>query len=380
MRAAMSLRLARITLREIKLGLQNPLEYSLFPIEERRVLLITLTDTDGVTTWSECSVDDRPTSSPETIDTAWLAITNWVGPRILGTSTNHPSEVDSLLNRGIRGHRAAKAAIEMGTWALWATREGKSLAHVLGGNNDTFLGGIILAVQQTPSILVDQARHALSQGYQKITICIQPGSDIEYLGAAREALGAEAPLAVDGMGTYSLDHADHLTDLCAYQPLLIEQPLVPDNLQKHALLQDRIGTPICLDESITHVGHAEDMLTLGAGRIMNVKASRVGGFTQAKAIHDLCQHHAMPAFCGSHFETGIGRAYAVALASLPHFSLPSDISPSARYWREDTITPEWEMTADGRMSIPITQTGLGITVDVDMIDNHTVRTKTLVAP
>ena len=231
MRTAMSLRLARITLREIELGVQNPAEWSLFPIEERRVLLVTLTDSDGVTIWSECSVDNRPTDSPETIDTAWLAITNWLGPRILGTSLNHPTEVDSLLNRGIRGHRSAKATIEMGTWALWSIREGHSLAHVLGGKNETFLGGIVLAVQPTPDILVDQARHALSLGYQKITICIQPGSDIEYLGAAREALGPEAPLAVDGMGTYSLDHADHLSDLCAYHPLLIEQPLAPDDLQ-----------------------------------------------------------------------------------------------------------------------------------------------------
>ncbi len=376
----MSLRLAQITLREIKLGVQNPAEWSLFPIEERRVLLMALTDTNGVTIWSECSVDDRPIHSPETIDTAWLAINNWLGPRILGTSLVHPAEVDGLLNRGISGHRAAKAAIEMGTWALWSIREGRSLAKLLGGTNETFLSGIVLAVQPTPDILVDQARHALSLGYQKITICIQPGADIEYLGAAREALGPEAPLALDGMGTYSLDHADHLADLCAYQPLLLEQPLAPDDLQHHAELQDRIGTSLCLDESITHLGTAEAMLALDAGRIINVKAGRVGGFTQAKAIHDLCQHHALPAFCGSHFETGIGRAYSAALASLPHLRLASDISPSTRYWREDTVTPKWEMTTDGRMSVPITQTGLGVTVDVDMIDNHTVRTKTLVAP
>ena len=380
MRTAMSLRLARITLREIELGVQNPAEWSLFPIEERRVLLVTLTDSDGVTIWSECSVDNRPTDSPETIDTAWLAITNWLGPRILGTSLNHPTEVDSLLNRGIRGHRSAKAAIEMGTWALWSIREGQSLAHVIGGNTETFLGGIVLAVQPTPDILVDQARHALSLGYQKITICIQPGADIEYLGAAREVLGPDAPLAVDGMGTYSLDHADHLSDLCAYHPLLIEQPLAPDDLLRHAELQDQIGSSLCLDESITHIGTAEAMLSLRAGRIINIKASRVGGFTQAKAIHDLCQHHAVAAFCGSHFETGIGRAYSAPLASLPYLKLPSDISPSGRYWREDTVTPNWEMSADGSMSVPITRTGLGVTVDVDMIDNHTVRTKTLVAP
>ena len=380
MRTAMSLRLARISLREIKLGVQNPAEWSLFPIEERRVLLLSLTDSDGITIWSECSVDDRPTDSPETIDTAWLAIANWLGPRILGTSLNHPTEVDSLLNRGIRGHRSAKATIEMGTWVLWSIREGHSLAHVLGGKNETFLGGIVLAVQPTPDILVEQARHALSLGYQKITICIQPGADIEYLGAAREALGPKAPLAVDGMGTYSLDHADHLSDLCAYQPLLIEQPLAPDDLLRHAELQDRIGSSICLDESITHIGTAEAMLSLRAGRIINIKASRVGGFTQAKAIYDLCQHHAVAAFCGSHFETGIGRAYSAALASLPHLKLPSNISPSARYWREDTVTPKWEMTANGSMTVPIRQPGLGVTVDVDMIDNHTVRTKTLVAP
>ena len=376
----MSLRLSRITLREIKMPLLEPQEWSTSLTDERRVLLITLTDSDDVTTWSECSVGERPSRSPETIDTAWLAIANWIGPRIIGKSVTHPVEVNNILNHGIRGHQAAKAAIEMGTWAVWSTREAKSLALVLGGTRKTTATGIVLGVPRDSRALVDEARTALSHGYKKITICIRPGTDIEHFGAAREALGSEAPLAVDGMGTYTLEHADHLADLSAYRPLFIEQPLAPDDLQRHAKLQDRIATPICLDESISHIGNAQDMLTLGAGRMINIKAGRVGGFQQAKAIHDLCQHHAMPAFCGSELETGIGRAYAVALASLPHFDLPSDVSPSACYWHKDIVTPEWKMTSSGMTTIPTTRIGLGITVDVDTIDNLTVRTKTLAAP
>ncbi len=373
----MSLRLSRITLREIKMTLRESFELSAVRTDERRVLLLTLTDSDGLTTWSECLAGERPTLSPETVDTAWLAIASWIGPRILGKGISHPNTVDGILGRGIRGHQTAKAAIEMGAWALWAERESTSLSRALGGTRDATPTGIVIGIQDSPRTLVDKARAALSRGYRKVTICMRPGADIEYLGAAREALGINAPLAADGMGAYTLEHADHLTDLGAYRPLLIEQPLAADDLRRHAELQDRIATPICLDESITHLGSAEDMLALGAGRVMNVQAGRVGGFTQAKAIHDLCQHHAMPAFCGGLLETGIGRAYALALASLPHFALPSDVSPSARYWHEDIVTPEWTMDPTGMMPVPTTRPGLGVAVDVDKIDNLTVRTKTL---
>ena len=183
----------------------------------------------------------------------------------------------------------------------------------------------------------------------------------------------------DANSAYTLDHTEHLADLDAYRLLMIEQPLAQDDLRRHAQLQDRLETPICLDESIPHAAAAEDMLALGAGRIVNIKPGRVGGFTQARAIHDLCQHHAVPVWCGGMLESGIGRAYNVALASLPNFTLPGDVSPSARYWTEDVVTPEWTMDSAGMVTVPADRPGLGVTVNVDRIDNLTVRTRTLTA-
>ncbi|MCE2543197.1 MAG: o-succinylbenzoate synthase, partial [Acidobacteria bacterium] len=188
------------------------------------------------------------------------------------------------------------------------------------------------------------------------------------------------PLMADANSAYTLAQADHLADLDAYRLLMLEQPLAQDDLRRHAQLQDRLATPICLDESIPHAAAAEDMLALRAGRIVNVKAGRVGGFTQALAIHDLCRRHAVPVWCGGMLESGIGRACNVALASLPNFTLPGDVSPSARYWERDVVTPEWTMDSTGMVAVPRDRPGLGVTVDADRVDNLTVRRHTLTRP
>ena len=375
----MSLRLSRITLREIRMALREPFEISSGRTTGRRILLLELEDADGVTTWSECVAGERPNFSAETIDTAWLALTEWIAPRLLGVGIGHPNAIDGMLRRGIRGHPMAKAAIEMGAWALGAEREGTSLSRLIGGTRRTIATGISIGIQDSPRALVERARDSLARGYRKIKIKIRPGADIEYIGAAREALGPDAPLMADANSAYTPGHTEHLADLDAYRLLMIEQPLAQDDLRRHAQLQDRIETPICLDESIPHAAAAEDMLALGAGRIVNIKPGRVGGFTQAKAIHDLCQHHAVPVWCGGMLESGIGRAYNVALASLPNFTLPGDVSPSARYWTEDVVTPEWTMDSAGMVTVPADRPGLGVTVNVDRIDNLTVRTRTLTA-
>ena len=375
----MSLRLARITLREIRMTLREPFEISSGRTTGRRILLLELEDADGTTAWSECVAGERPNFSAETIDTAWLALTEWIAPRVLGAGIGHPDAVDGMLRRGFRGHPMAKAAVEMGAWALWAEREGKSLSRLLGGTRRTIATGISIGIQDSPRALVERARDSLALGYRKIKIKIRPGADIEYIGAVREALGPDAPLMADANSAYTLGHAEHLADLDAYRLLMIEQPLAQDDLRRHAQLQDRLETPICLDESIPHAAAAEDMLALGAGRIVNVKPGRVGGFTQAKAIHDLCQHHAVPVWCGGMLESGIGRACNVALASLPNFTLPGDVSPSARYWTEDVVTPEWTMDSAGMVTVPADRPGLGVTVNVDRVDDLTVRTQTLTA-
>jgi O-succinylbenzoate synthase len=375
----MSFRLSRITLREIRMTLREPFEISSGRTTGRRILLLELEDADGTVTWSECVAGELPNFSAETIDTAWLALTEWIAPRLLGVSIGHPNVIDGMLRRGIRDHPMAKAAVEMGAWALWAEREGTSLSRLIGGTRRTIATGISIGIQDSPQALVDKARESLGLGYRKIKIKIRPGADIEYIGAAREALGPEAPLMADANSAYTLGHTEHLADLDSYRLLMIEQPLAQDDLRRHAQLQDRLETPICLDESIPHAAAAEDMLALGAGRIVNIKPGRVGGFTQARAIHDLCQHHAVPVWCGGMLESGVGRAYNVALASLPNFTLPGDVSPSARYWTEDVVTPEWTMDAAGMVAVPADRPGLGVTVNVGRIDNLTVRTRTLTA-
>ena len=376
----MTLRIARITLREIRLALREPFRISSGVTTDRRILLLELEDTDGVTTWSECVAGERPNFSAETIDTAWLALTGWIAPRVLGRGLGHPKELDDSLRPNIRGHPMAKAAVEMGSWALWAVRERTSLSRILGGTRGEIATGISLGIQDSPAALVAKAHASLDAGYRKIKIKIRPGADLDYIAAVREAVGPDAPLMADANSAYTLAHADHLAQLDPYRLLMIEQPLAHDDLRRHAELQDRIATPICLDESITGVDRAEDMLALGSGRIVNIKPGRVGGFTQAKAIHDLCQHNGVPVWCGGMLESGVGRAYNVALASLGNFTLPGDVSPSARYWTEDIVTPAWTMDAHGMVRVPVDRPGIGVEVDVDRVDHLTVRRETLTAP
>jgi O-succinylbenzoate synthase len=367
------IRVAEIALREIRLALREPFRISSGVISDRRILLLELRDADGATAWSECVAFQQPIYSAETIDTAWMAITSWLAPRVLGVDLASPDAVHPALEHEIRGHHMAKAAVEMGCWGLAALRAGKPLAEILGGTRDRVVTGISLGIQATPDALVTRANDARSAGYRKIKVKIMPGKDVEYVKAVREALGPEASIMADANSAYTLDQADHLATLDAFNLIMIEQPLGEDDLVRHAALQRRLKTPICLDESITSLDRAEDMLTLGSGRIINIKPGRVGGFSASKAIHDLCERSNVPVWCGGMLESGIGRAYNVALASLPNFKLPGDLSPSARYWDRDIVTPEWTMDAEGMVRVPRDCPGIGVTVDTDRIDNLTTR-------
>jgi O-succinylbenzoate synthase len=208
---------------------------------------------------------------------------------------------------------------------------------------------------------------------------IQPGQDIEYVRAVREALGATVDIMADANSAYTLRDVDHLAQLDEFGLVMLEQPLGEDDLVRHATLQRRMTTPICLDESITSVDRAEDMITLRSGRIINIKPGRVGGFSVSKAIHDVAAQVGMPVWCGGMLESGIGRAYNVALASLPNFSLPGDLSPSARYWARDIVSPEWTMDDEGMVHVPLSRPGLGVTVDEDLIESLAVRREDLQA-
>ena len=367
--------LDRVVLREIRLPLREPFRISSGVMSERRILLLELFDTEGVSTWSECVVDDAPNYSYETLDTAWPTIVRFLAPRLLGHAVEAPGEVHDILSRDVRGHNMAKAALEMGSWAIAATKAGLPLARMLGGTRERIATGISLGIQKDEATLIARASDALAAGYKKVKIKISPGRDIEWIAAVRTAVGDAAHLMADANNAYTLDDMERLALLDDFGLMMIEQPLASDDIVRHATLQKRLRTPLCLDESITSLERAQDMVTLGAGRIINIKPGRVGGFTQSLAIHDFCTESGIPVWCGGMLESGIGRAYNVALASLPNFTLPGDLSPSARYWARDIIEPEWTMDADGMVDVPLHSPGIGVTVDRERVDALTVRSE-----
>lgn len=368
----------RITLRELTLELREPFRISSGVVSARRIFLVEIVDAEsGVSEWSECVAGEWPNYSPETVDTAWWAITHWLAPRLLGRPIDDAGAVAAVLDVDIRGHAMAKAALEMGCWALAAKIAGVPLARLLGGTRDRVVTGISLGIQDTPAALVTRALAARDAGYRKIKLKIAPGRDVAYVAAVRQALGDDAHIMVDANSAYRLSDADHLAALDAFDLIMIEQPLGRDDLVRHAALQRRLTTPICLDETVTDVDRAADMITLGAGRIVNIKPGRVGGFAASRAIHDHCARHGVPVWCGGMLESGIGRAHNVALASLPNFTLPGDLSPSARYWAQDIVEPEWTMDGDGMVRVPLDRPGIGVTVSVDRIDALTTRSEVL---
>ncbi len=387
-----AIQLERLTLREIRMPLVEPFRISSGETSERRILLLELVDASGSRCWSECVAGDLPNYSPETIDTCWFAIEQWLAPRLLGRVFDGASrkarepgqpeepfdpillEVEEALCRHFRGHHMARAALEMGAWGLLATKRGVPLAALLEGQRETIATGISIGIQRSPDELIAKVEKALEEGYCKIKIKIQPGSDLDFLRPVRAAF-PDAPLMADANNAYTLNDLDTLEQLDPLALVMVEQPLAWDDVVQHAALQVRLETPVCLDESITGVDRARDMIQLSAGRIINIKPGRVGGFLESRRIHDLAERHDVPVWCGGMLESGIGRAYNVALASLSNFRLPGDVSPSARYWKQDIVTPQWTMDR-GHVTVP-TGPGLGVEVDVERIEALSVRSVAL---
>jgi o-succinylbenzoate synthase len=367
------IRIEHVTLREIHLPLREPFRISSGTVSERRILIAETTDADGVVAWSECVAGETPNYSAETIDTAWLALERWLVPRLLAAPLAAPADAAPVLLRDLRGHRMAAATLEMAVWQLQALRDGITLAHLLGGTRTSVPVGISLGIQADPAALVERALAAVAAGYRRIKLKIRPGADLDAVAAVRTAVGPDVPLMVDANSAYTLDDVASLRQLDEFGLLMIEQPLADDDLVRHARLQRQLRTPICLDESITSLDRAQDMVALGSGRIVNIKPGRVGGFAASVAIHDYCLAQGVPVWCGGMLETGIGRGCNVALAALPGFSLPGDISPSSRYWHRDVVVPEWTMGPAGEVRVP-DQPGIGVEVDRDRIDELTRRT------
>jgi O-succinylbenzoate synthase len=354
--------LSRLTLREIRLALREPFRISSGTSHDRR----------------ECVAGETPHYSPETVDTAWLAIQRWIAPLALDRAFDEPAELYRTLATSIRGHHMARAAVEMAAWDLTARRQGLSLAELLGGTRERVATGISLGIQPDPARLAEQAHAAVQEGYRRIKLKIAPGLDLPYVEAVRAALRPDTPLSVDANGAYTPDDTGILQRLDAFGLVMLEQPLAPGDLVRHAALQRALSTPICLDESITDPDRASDMVSLGSGKVINIKPGRVGGFTAAREIHDLAAAHGIPVWCGGMLESGVGRAHNVALASLPNFELAGDLSPSRRYWDRDIVVPEWEME-DGMITVPSQEPGMGVEVDVDFLAHCTERSETMSA-
>lgn len=366
-----------ITLREIELPLREPFQISSGTTTLRRILLVEIVDADGVAAWSECVAGGRPNYSPETIDTAWVVLKEYAAPRIIGFSFESAADVRAELERDFRGQNMAKAALEMGMWELEARRTDMPLAGLLGGSRDRIEVGVSIGIQSSPAELVAKARSALEEGYRKLKMKVMPGSDVAFVGAVREELGPDAPLMVDANNAYRLEDIETLKALDRFELIMIEQPLAWDDLVQHAALQKELRTPICLDESITSPDRVRDMVALGSGRIVNIKPGRVGGFSASVDIHDFCRENDIPIWCGGMLESGVGRGYNVALAALPNFTIPGDVSPSSRYWERDIVLPEWEMNRDGTIAVPMDRPGTGVEVDRDRVEDLTVRSETI---
>jgi O-succinylbenzoate synthase len=370
--------LTSLTLHEIQLQLREPFRISSGASWQRRVLLIELHDDGREAGWGECVAGETPHYSPETVDTAWHAIRHWIAPAVLGRPWEAPTELHHLLEAGIRGHPMARAAVEMAAWELAARRCGAPLAELLGGVRNEVAAGISLGIQESPDVLAGQAADAAARGYRRIKLKVQPGADEAYVEAVRMAVGDSTPLSVDANAAYTLRDSETLRSLDRFGLQMIEQPLAADALTQHAQLQRQLDTPVCLDEAIWSLARAEEMIALEAGKIINIKPGRVGGFTAAIAIHDLAAEYGVPVWCGGMLESGIGRAHNVALASLPNFTLPGDLSPSDRYWERDIVEPSWTMR-DGMIAVPQDRPGMGVELDLDYIRELTVRSETLEA-
>jgi O-succinylbenzoate synthase len=369
--------IAQITLRIIQLEMVEPFDTASGSTSIRPILLVEITDINGIVAWGECVAFETPGYMPETIDMAWNTLENRIAPIVLKQTFSDPPAVSKTLDRHIDRCEMAKAALEMACWDLCAQIQNMSLAALLGGTRDTVETGIAVGFQSSHDILVRKVQEAQDDGYCRIKLKIQPGQDVENLIPLLDCIERVAPIMVDANGSYSMQDLNALIELDALNLMMIEQPFTPENIVALITLSSQLKTPICLDESITSLKTARTMHEINTGRIINLKPGRVGGITNAMAIHDYCKDNAIPLWCGGMLESGIGRAFNVALASLPHFTIPGDLSPSKRYWAHDIVSPEWKMDSNGRVSVPLDKSGIGVDVDTDRIETSTVRKKTI---
>ncbi len=362
-----------VTLREIQMPLVHPFETSFEKTTHRRILLVTV-HCEGVDGWGECVAGEGPFYLEEWIDGAWSVSKQFLVPAILGKTLSAGSDFPALVSK-IRGNRMAKAGIENSLWDAEAKAKQVPLWKLLGGTRKEIVCGVSIGIQESPEKLLEKIETELAAGYQRIKIKVKPGWDVNVLEKIR-ARWPSILLSVDANSAYTLDDFAHLKSFDQFKLLMIEQPLFNDDFYFHAKLQSQIETSICLDESIRQARDAEVAIDAGACRIINVKVGRVGGFSEAIKVHDAAQKRGVPVWCGGMLESGIGRVQNIALSTLANFSLPGDVSASARYWHEDIVEPEVCVSPQGRIAVSDAQ-DMGYRVRQDFIEKLTVRKETL---
>jgi O-succinylbenzoate synthase len=358
-----------IILRELHIPLVRPFETSFGVTTNRRVVLAEVRS-EGLIGWGECTAGEHPFFSAESTDSAWQVIVNELGPMLASGAPEHGGDCPKIFKL-VRGNRMAKATLENAIWDLEAQREGVSLSRLLGGVRDVIPCGVSLGIQKSAAELLSIIEKELAAGYQRIKLKCKPGWDIEIFEKVRSRWPGIL-LSCDANSAYKLRDADHLVGFDAFDLLMIEQPLWHDDFYYHSMLQRRLNTAICLDESIRNRRDALAAIEMESCKIINIKLGRVGGFSEAIAVHNAAQERGIPVWCGGMLEAGIGRSHNIALSTLENFTLPGDVSASARYWKEDIVEPEITVSSAGEITIPDTP-GRGYGVRADLIERLTVR-------
>ncbi len=367
--------LERLELREIELPLKAPFETSFGRTTRRRITIVKVINKDGASGYGECVAPEKPFFNHETIDTAWLVTVQHIAPMLARSQVDSAARVKHAL-APIRENRMAKAGVEAAIWDLEAKVSGEPLWRHIGGTRTEINCGVSIGLQDSTEALVEKVEREVASGYQRIKLKIKPGQDVDLAAAVRKKF-PDITLSVDANSAYRIKtDTPLLKKLDDFNLLMIEQPLTPGDLLDHSKLQRELRTPICLDESIVCLANARHAHELGACRIINIKLGRVGGFSEAKAIQAFAQEHGMPVWCGGMLEAGIGRAHNIALSTLPGFTLPGDVSASARYWAEDIIEPPVTVSSAGTIAAP-TKPGIGFEVDEARIEALTVRRETV---
>jgi len=367
------MKIEAVTLREIQMPLVQFFETSFGRTYSRRIFLVTV-HCEGLAGWGECVTGEDPFYSSEWIDSSWATVCQYLAPAVLGQEIKSGRESAGLMAR-VRGHRMAKAAIENALWDAEARQKQQPLWKLLGGTRKEVPCGVSIGIQDSIEQLLEKIQTEVSAGYRRIKVKVKPGWDINVLEKIR-ARWPDITLSCDANSAYSLDQLEHLRKFDPFNLLMIEQPLWNDDIYYHARLQREIRTAICLDESIRHARDAAFAVESGACRIINIKVGRVGGFTEAKKVHDVCQANDIPVWCGGMLESGVGRAHNIALSTLENFRLPGDVSASKRYWKEDIIEPEVEVSPQGFIAIR-DEMGTGYRIREDLIEQLTVRKEVL---